>query len=196
MKQATKTIIRNTILPLRLQQNKTFELGKNMPKMIESIKDLIDINKPPGTLGGYYPIRGEVNILPILEHFHANSWMIGLPQTGSKNTPLKFIWWQNMLQNELTKGKYSIPTPSGIYIYPNVLLVPLVGFTDTCGRLGYGGGYYDNTLRQLRQLKILDKAIGVAYEMQRCESIPLEDSDELLDAIVTEDRVYHKLNSI
>eukprot|EP00826_Nyctotherus_ovalis_P058369 TRINITY_DN8013_c0_g8_i1.p1 TRINITY_DN8013_c0_g8~~TRINITY_DN8013_c0_g8_i1.p1 ORF type:complete len:197 (-),score=36.72 TRINITY_DN8013_c0_g8_i1:122-712(-) len=196
MKQATKAIIRNRILPLRLLQDKTFELSKNIPQMIKSINEIIGVKETPKTLGGYYPIKGELNILPILRHFYDDAWTIGLPQTGAKNTPLNFVCWQNLSLSELTKGKFSIPTPSGSLVYPNVLLVPLVGFTDSCGRLGYGGGYYDKTLRLLRQLKVLDVAIGIAYEMQRCEFIPFEDNDEPLDAIVTENRVYQKLYSI
>ena len=143
-----------------------------------------------------YPIRGELDILPILSHFHKLSWNVALPQTGPKHTPLKFLSWDDMDITKLIKGRYSIPVSSGAQVYPNVLLVPLVGFTDTCSRLGYGGGYYDKTIRQLRMLGVLDIAIGIGYEVQKCSVIPFEETDESLDAIVTEKRVYRCYNSL
>lgn len=36
-------------------------------------------------------------------------------------------------------------------IEPQILLIPMVAFTEDCHRIGYGGGYYDRTLEQLRK---------------------------------------------
>ncbi len=56
------------------------------------------------------------------------------------------------------------------------------------GRLGYGGGFYDRTLEQLRA-KGPVMAIGFAYGAQEAEALPLEPTDQPLDLIVTERRV-------
>jgi len=67
-------------------------------------------------------------------------------------------------------------------------LLPLVGFDEGGGRLGYGGGYYDRTLEQLRARgEVL--AVGLALELQCVEDLPQEATDERLDAVVTEERV-------
>lgn len=49
-----------------------------------------------------------------------------------------------------------------------MLIVPLMGFMDDCHRIGYGGGFYDRTIEQLREMydgKML--MIGVAFEAQK-----------------------------
>ena len=43
-----------------------------------------------------------------------------------------------------------------------------MGFMEDCHRIGYGGGFYDRTIEQLRELydgKML--MIGVAFEAQK-----------------------------
>lgn len=49
-----------------------------------------------------------------------------------------------------------------------MLIVPLMGFMADCHRIGYGGGFYDRTIEQLREMydgKML--MIGVAFEAQK-----------------------------
>lgn len=68
----------------------------------------------------------------------------------------------------------------------DAVIVPGVAFDDDCRRIGYGGGYYDRLLPQMRA----DCArIGVAFDEQLLESIPAEDSDARLDAVVTPSRI-------
>jgi 5-formyltetrahydrofolate cyclo-ligase len=52
-------------------------------------------------------------------------------------------------------------------------------------RLGYGGGFYDRTLAELRKLKPV-VAIGVAYAAQEIDEVPVADYDEPLDWVLTE----------
>ena len=54
---------------------------------------------------------------------------------------------------------------------PQVLVVPLMGFMDNCHRIGYGGGFYDRSIEQLREFhrgQIL--TIGVAFDAQRFDN--------------------------
>lgn len=42
----------------------------------------------------------------------------------------------------------------------------MLAFTDSCDRLGYGGGFYDRTINKLRhELKREVLTVGVAYEV-------------------------------
>jgi 5-formyltetrahydrofolate cyclo-ligase len=68
---------------------------------------------------------------------------------------------------------------------PDVLLVPMLAFDRRGYRLGYGGGFYDRTLAELRKLKPV-VAIGVAYAEQEMDEVPVADYDEPLDWILTE----------
>ena len=85
----------------------------------------------------------------------------------------------------ITKGEPSKQAliPTSMY---DVIIVPLVAFDGSCHRIGFGGGWYDRFLSTQPQAR----KIGLAYELQRVEAIPVEQHDELLDAVVTEKQVY------
>jgi len=68
----------------------------------------------------------------------------------------------------------------------DVILVPLLGFDATGGRIGNGGGYYDRALAAPR-IGRRPQRIGYAYAAQRVELLPMEAFDVRLDAVVTED---------
>ena len=52
-------------------------------------------------------------------------------------------------------------------------------------RLGYGGGFYDRTLAALRAQRPT-LAVGFAWAAQEADALPLEPTDQPLDAVVTE----------
>jgi 5-formyltetrahydrofolate cyclo-ligase len=62
--------------------------------------------------------------------------------------------------------------------------VPLLAFDAAGWRLGYGGGFYDRTLRRLRARKAI-VAVGLAYDEQRIDAVPHLDYDERLDWVLT-----------
>jgi 5-formyltetrahydrofolate cyclo-ligase len=87
----------------------------------------------------------------------------------------------------LVRGVWDIPTPhpEAELVEPDAVLVPMLAFDRLGFRLGYGGGYYDRTLRELRsQKKVV--AIGVAYSAQEVSSVPHDENDARLDYLLTE----------
>ena len=66
----------------------------------------------------------------------------------------------------------------------DIIIVPGVAFTVDGSRLGMGGGYYDLFLAQQAALRV-----GLAYEMQLVDSLPVAAHDQAMDVIVTELRV-------
>ena len=92
---------------------------------------------------------------------------------------------------ELVHGPFGLTQPAedAPRIAPrgiDAVIVPGVAFDEACWRLGYGGGYYDRLLPQLRE----DCArIGVAYDEQVLETIPATEHDVRLHAVVTPTRV-------
>jgi 5-formyltetrahydrofolate cyclo-ligase len=55
-------------------------------------------------------------------------------------------------------------------------------------RLGYGGGFYDRTLEGLRARGPV-LAVGFAFAAQEVEAVPIDETDQRLDIIVTEQGV-------
>ena len=91
---------------------------------------------------------------------------------------------------QLTPGYGNIPEPaaSAPVIAPAVLLVPLLAATPDGARLGQGGGFYDRSLRALRQRHPVT-AIGLAWDVQMTDTLPNEPWDERLDYIATPTRL-------
>lgn len=65
----------------------------------------------------------------------------------------------------------------------DLIIMPGVAFSMQGGRIGYGGGFYD---RFLVNLKRDVKKIAVAYELQILENIPMDSHDARIDGIITE----------
>ena len=67
----------------------------------------------------------------------------------------------------------------------------MLAYDDNGSRLGYGGGFYDRTLSNLRKnfkKKII--TIGLAYSSQKYNGLlPVEKTDEKIDAVLTENGI-------
>lgn len=134
-------------------------------------------------LAGYCQMRTEIDPTAAMEEASAHG-PVGMPVILAPHTPLKFRTWTPECAME--PGTFGARIPSeGAWITPEILIVPLLAFSRSGGRLGYGGGFYDRTLEGLRAVKPT-LAIGFAYAAQEMDDLPLEPTDQPLDLIVTE----------
>jgi len=134
-------------------------------------------------IAGYMPIRTEINPLPAMNKLAEHN-RICVPVIEGPGLPLDFHLWAPGC--EMVEGPFGAQVPAeDISVRPTILIVPLVGFDAACNRLGYGGGFYDRTLQSLRAAGPV-RAIGFAYAAQELADLPVEPTDETLDAIVTE----------
>ncbi|MDE1907522.1 MAG: 5-formyltetrahydrofolate cyclo-ligase [Rhodospirillales bacterium] len=131
-------------------------------------------------IGGYFPMRGEIDILPLLQALHTRGQHVALPETPPPGSGLLFRTWTP--STRMLQGRYKTQHPDGLPVLPDFLLVPLLAFNLRGHRLGYGGGYYDRTLAALPGAFRL----GCAFAAQEMENIPVEATDLALHAIATE----------
>ncbi|MFX0541148.1 5-formyltetrahydrofolate cyclo-ligase [Roseovarius sp. S4756] len=142
-------------------------------------------------LAGYMPIRTEIDPLPAMEEAAAHG-PVGVPVITAAGAPLVFSRWTPGCA--MKDGPFGARVPEvEALITPQILIVPLVAFDRAGGRLGYGGGFYDRTLERLRASGAA-LAIGYAYAAQEAEELPLEDTDQPLDMIVTEAEIIEFAN--
>lgn len=137
-------------------------------------------------IAGYLPIRGEVDPSPILEKARNLGKILCLPVVDKPTGLLGFRVWHEGDRMEKDAYGTPIPPPEATMVIPDLILVALLAFDARGHRLGYGGGYYDRTLAQLRKQNSNLKAIGLAYNMQQVDNLPVEPTDQILDAVVTE----------
>ena len=133
-------------------------------------------------IGGYYPINSEIGCLDILEELEKKNFKISLPVT-KKNNDMDFYEWS--FQDTLKISYQGIPEPNTKKkVFPDVLIVPLVGFDNNKFRLGYGGGFYDRYIIKLSNLKKV-LTVGFAFSFQKIKKIPTNNFDQKLDFILT-----------
>lgn len=63
-------------------------------------------------------------------------------------------------------------------------IVPGVVYSDEGFRIGFGGGYYDRYLNDFN-----GDCISLAFEVQTCQEVPIEEHDIPVNKIITENRV-------
>ncbi len=174
---------------LKVKRKKTFlKNGEVFSEMISSHFISWFVNqKNIKNIAFYYPINTEVDPFPIIRLLNKKSLNHCLPVICKLNTPLIFREWKK--DSKLVKSNFGAKIPStGNEIIPDLILVPLLAYDNTGSRLGYGGGFYDRTLSNLRKnLKKKIIAIGLAFSSQKYNGLlPVENSDEKIDAILTE----------
>ena len=104
-----------------------------------------------------------------------------------KNNQMDFFNWS--INDPLIINKYGIPEPiSKKIVYPDILLIPLVGYDIDLNRLGYGGGFYDRYIEKIEKIKKIIK-IGLAYSCQEIKNVPVTKYDKKLDFIITEKEI-------
>ncbi|MEL6583686.1 MAG: 5-formyltetrahydrofolate cyclo-ligase [Pseudomonadota bacterium] len=145
----------------------------------------------PTVISAYLPIRTELDPQPAIAALAARGHQMCLPVVQGPGLPLSFRAYAP--GDALIEGAFKALIPqSGAWLEPQVLIVPLVAFNRSGYRLGYGGGFYDRTLEGLRARGPV-QAFGFAYAAQEAETLPLEPTDQPLDAIITERGVVRPL---
>jgi 5-formyltetrahydrofolate cyclo-ligase len=168
---------------------------------------------PRAVVAGYNPINDEADVVPLMTALGQRGHALCLPAVVARDAPLAFRAWSPGAA--LVPGPMGILEPpadaapsaakrekggsaaapsaakrekggsAAATLRPDVVLVPLLAFDGSGHRLGYGGGYYDRTLAQLRAEGPL-LVIGVAYSAQEVDSLPGAEHDQRLDAALTE----------
>ena len=142
------------------------------------------------TIGAYWPIKGEFDPLPALYRWSeagvdGSPRRIGLPVADRETKSLRFHVWFPGCETEL--DAYDIPKPKGTDEFvPQMLVVPCLGFGPGGARLGYGGGFFDRTLRALAPRPV---TVGVSFTHGFLPFLRSSPEDLPLDALLTEDGV-------
>ena len=164
----------------------------------DAIKALL-FHRPPDPLlarigsqasvGLYRATEYEAPTAAYAKFFHERGHTITLPRFDSPDAPMQFAAHADpFAESDLECGPFDLLQPSeqataGV---PDVMFVPLLGFTASGERLGQGGGHYDRWLAEHPGRM----TIGLAWDVQLCDELPTERHDVALDAVITPTRMY------
>ncbi|WP_422015413.1 5-formyltetrahydrofolate cyclo-ligase [Reyranella sp.] len=141
----------------------------------------------PSVVSGFWPIKDEIDIRPLMTHLHAEGCRVALPVVQGRGQRLSFRAWRP--GEPLESGVFGTLQPSSRCetLEPDALLVPLLACDAEGWRLGYGGGFYDRTLEDLRKRRKVT-AVGVGFDLQLVPEVPHGADDQRLDWLLTDRR--------
>ena len=137
-----------------------------------------------GIYAAYLPIRSEISPLPLIVALHDAGQPTAMPVTPAEGHPLSFRRWA--VGDALEDGPYGTRQPpvGDPPVLPNVILAPLLAFDSGGWRLGYGGGFYDRTIADFVARGHKASVIGLAYDGQKLDKVPVGPYDMPLDAVL------------
>jgi 5,10-methenyltetrahydrofolate synthetase len=180
----------------RALRKKLVEQRLNMPDrlrradLLQQVLRIWLVGRTDTVIGAYWPIKGEFDPLPALHRWKEDGELldepqlrrIGLPVVDKLHQTLKFHAWFPGCPME--EDAYGIPKPKDTeVVVPTLLFVPCVGYGVGGYRLGYGGGFYDRTLAQLRPRPY---TAGLGFAAGFVPSLEPEPHDVPLDAVLNE----------
>lgn len=150
-------------------------------------------------IAGYLAFDGEPDISAALSRLNVNGVEIYLPVIVSHagHSELHFRRWPAgggpSLPGELRRNAFGIEEPMvGDHCTVNaldIMFIPLVAWDESGGRLGMGAGYYDRALEAVSAARN-PLRIGIAYELQRADSVPVTERDVRLHGVLTESGLF------
>lgn len=150
---------------------------------------------PKGSvITAYAPVNGEVDIIPLITHLHGlgMGYRCAMPFVMEAEQRLAFLEWTP--DTKMIAGIYGIPQPdpkTARELLPDFMLVPMLAFDENCHRMGYGSGQFDRTFADLKKVHTF-RTVGIAFEAQKFDAVPVDQNDYILDMVVTESHVYRK----
>lgn len=143
------------------------------------------------TIGVYYPMTTEVNIVPLIQELLDRGCTVYMPRAAKKG----FAFHQVTSLATLVPGPFGVLEPPADTLLLDkklldIVLVPGIAFDRECHRLGRGNGGYDVWLSHVREQNTRVKIWGICFENQILNNIPTEAHDQKMDSVVTARETY------
>lgn len=139
------------------------------------------------TISSFVSFGNEISMSRLNSYILSLNKTLALPYIEPKTKTMLF--YEVDILSELVQNTFGIlePNPSihRLVDYKTIdcVLTPGVAFDAHGYRLGYGGGFYDRFFSQIE--KTIPK-IGIAYELQKVEALPVESYDYPIHKLITE----------
>ena len=181
------------------------EFRKQVKNLLNSSKELfpqasekicnqlltLDLYKSSSIILSYMALDDEVNLSMLMEQALKDGKKVYIPRIIPDSSQMDFyektalsdINIYGIQEPEKNARKFEIRK----YDDEILILTPGRAFSKNGGRLGRGKGYYDTYLARLKEKNAGNlKVIGIAFDLQVFNELPLEKHDEKMDYLVTE----------
>jgi 5-formyltetrahydrofolate cyclo-ligase len=130
----------------------------------------------------YMPIKGEVDLRPLLSAHPSKTWLLPRILPG----PEPALVFHPYQPGQLERHTFGMLEPvSHLPIIPpdqiELALIPGLAFDRAGSRLGYGGGYYDRCLGTFKAIRL-----GVTFAALLLQEVPRGEHDVPMQWLISE----------
>ncbi len=140
----------------------------------------------------YMPLTSEVDLTGVAIRCFGTGKTVCVPRVDWKRRDMEPVEVTSFDDHVMEVDEHGVRSPRGGAPIPPTLLdlvvVPGLAFSADGHRLGRGAGYYDRFLSRLRRAAT---TIGLAFDVQIADEVPVEAGDVPVDIVVTDRRVTH-----
>jgi 5-formyltetrahydrofolate cyclo-ligase len=184
-----KKQIRKRLLAARLEHAASLDESTRGLLFRRPPQAVVEMIPHDAVIGLYRADPGEAPASGYARFFLEAGHTIALPWLTGLDAPMRFrVHTDPFAETDLEEGFFGLmqPAESATEVTPDVLIMPLVAFTEDGDRIGQGGGFYDKWLGAHPDTI----RIGLAWDIQLVDEMPVEPHDMRLTAIVTPTRLY------
>ncbi len=186
--KAEKSALRKRIIALR--DNMPESARDNEVAMVSEKLDSIGLFNKKRNVLIFLSYGSEIDTNGIIDKLIENGSKVYVPRVNPETNNIDICRFTR--ETKLVPERHGILEPDSSVSAEDptiidVIINPGVAFTSDCKRLGYGGGYYDRMFEYIRQDAI---KIGICYDLQIVESLPVEIHDMRMDYVVTASEIF------
>jgi len=153
-------------------------------------RHLMDVIGTGETVMVFTSKEKEVNTRPLIQALFRQGNPVIVPIIVQEDFSLRLSYIRDF--SVLVPSTFGVPEPIGSEIPAaahdiDTIILPMLGFDRKGGRIGYGAGYYDRFLSKNPGLR----KIGIAFACQEVGSLPVDENDIRMDAVITEDGMVY-----
>jgi 5-formyltetrahydrofolate cyclo-ligase len=186
-----KSLLRNQmVLELKklegnseLKKSKELEAAKNLHRFLIQLS--VTLKKEKLLIGGYHPIKSELNWLSLLELGVYDLAFPAFCAEGVMEFYLANISDLSMSSEFGTKMMCPKKESRIKAVVPDCLLIPGLAFSQKGVRLGRGAGYFDRYLENYHGARV-----GICFTEQLIDVIPQDPHDQHMNFVVTDDNFF------
>jgi len=187
MNKEEKKKLRNIVLDKRnsIDNNRKEEMDREIFNKIINL----DLYKEAKNIFIYLSFGSEIDTKPIIDRALEDGKEVYIPKVYKVNREMKAIRLNNF--DDLEENSMGILEPkddSNFIAKENIdlIIVPGAVFDLEGNRIGYGGGYYDRFLSNIKDRR---NKVVLAYDLQILDNIEAEEHDIKMDYILTNSRI-------
>ena len=176
---------------LKLRDSLDVEVRRDFSRGIFENLSSLDIFRKAKTIMTFLSIHSEVDTWDIARHVLQANKQLSVPVINWNKKEMFASRLQN-LDTDLISVRYQLWEPYPDAVDPierdeiDLILVPGAAWNDAGFRIGYGGGFYD---RFLRGKSNSVKTVGLTFSCQTAAEFEVQEWDEPVDYILTEEKL-------